>query len=238
MVDRPEDVELVRNSVVLAGGERTAALRFLSTRIHVRPSLDERLAERAPLLGKAIRAAGDIWKEGMTRLQISEIPGPAGRIDFANQRCLYCEDEDQWTLTAPGLEFMGEPGEWEQVVSDDDALVDHVDPLWLLQLISGVVEASEDGHETVLGEPCTCYRTVASFAVARARSKREMDPPSSRANLDLDRLPIDVWVDDAGRVRRAILRGDQSLMLLELSDFGLPDPIDLPDPDDILRDDE
>jgi hypothetical protein len=237
MVDRSEDVELVRNSVVLAGGERTAALRFLSSRIHVQPSLDERLAERAPLLGKAIRAAGGIREEAMTRLHISEIPGPAGRIDFANQRSLYREDEDQWTLTAPGLEFMGEPGEWEQVVSDDDALVDHIDPLWLLQLIAGVVEASEDGQEAVLGEPCKRYRTVASLAVATAQSKRKMEPPSSRGNLDLDRLPIDVWVDDAGRIRRAILHGDHSLMLLELSDFGRPDPIDLPDPDDVVSDD-
>jgi hypothetical protein len=238
VVDRPEDVELVCNSVVLASAERTAALRFVSTRIHVQPSLDERLAERSPLLGKAIRAAGDVRQEAMTRLQISQIPGPAGRIDFANQRCLYCEDEDQWTLTAPGLEFMGEPGEWEQVISDDEALVDHVDPLWLLQLIAGVVEAAEDGDEAVLGERCTRYRTVASLAVARAQSKRKMEPPSSRGNVDLDRLLIDVWVDAAGRIRRAMLHGEQSLMLLELSDFGLPDPIDLPNPDDILSDDE
>jgi hypothetical protein len=238
VVDRPEDVELVRNSVVLAGGERTAALRFLSTRIHVQPSLDERLAEPSPLLGEAIRAVGDIRQEAMTRLQISEIPGPVGRIDFANQRCLYCEDEDQWTLTAPGLEFMGEPGEWEQVVSDDDTLVDHIDPLWLLQLIAGVVEASEDGHEAVLGEPCKRYRTVANLAVARAESKRKMEPPSSRGDLDLNRLPVDVWVDSAGRIRRAILHGDHSLMSLELSDFGLPDAIDLPDADDLLPDEE
>jgi len=237
VVDRPDHAELVRDSVALTAGERTAALRFLPTRIRVQPSLDERVAERSPLLGQAMRAAGDMRQRAMTRLQISDIPVPAGRIDFKNQRSLYCEDEGQWTLTAPGLEFMGEPGEWEQVVSDDDALVDHIDPLWLLQLIAGVVEASEDGQEAVLGEPCKRYRTVASLAVATAQSKRKMEPPSSRGNLDLDRLPIDVWVDDAGRIRRAILHGDHSLMLLELSDFGRPDPIDLPDPDDVVSDD-
>jgi hypothetical protein len=236
VVDRPDHSELVRNSVALAAGEQTAALRFLPTRIHVQPSLDERVAERSPLLGNAMRAAGDMRQQAMTRFQISDIPGPAGRIDFANQRCLYCEDEGQWTLTAPGLEFMGESGEWEQVVADGDARVDHIDPLWLLQLIAGVVEASEDGDEAVLGEPCKRYRTVASFEVASARSKRKMEPPGSRGELDLDRLPIDVWVDAAGRIRRAILHGDRSLMLLELSDFGEPDAIDLPESDEILRD--
>jgi hypothetical protein len=123
MIDCPEGVELVRNSVVLARGERTAALRFVPTRIDVRPSLDERLADRSPLLSKAIRTLGEVRQEAMARLQISELPGPPGRVDFANQRCLYCEDEDQCTLTAPGLEFTGEPGEWEQVVSEDDTLV-------------------------------------------------------------------------------------------------------------------
>jgi hypothetical protein len=236
VVDRPDYAELVRNSVALAADDQTAALRFLPTRIHVQPSLDERVAERSPLLGKAMWAAGDMRQKAMTRLQISDIPGPAGRIDFKNERCLYCEDEDQWTLTAPGLEFMGEPGEWEQVVSDEDALVDHIDPLWLLQLIAGVVEASEDGDEAVLGEPCKRYRTVASLPVASARSQRKMQPPSSRGDLDLNRLPIDVWVDAAGRIRRAILHRDQSLTLLELSNFGEPGAIDLPESDEILSD--
>lgn len=238
MVDRPEGVELVRNSVVLARSERTAALRFLPTRIDVQPSLDERLADRSPQLSKAIRALGGVRQEAKTRLQISEIRGPVGRIDFANQRCLYSEDDDRWTLTAPRLEFMGEPGGWEQVVSEDDTLVGHIDPLWLLELIAGVVEASDDGGESVLGEPCSRYATVASFAVASAQSERPMEPPSSRGSLDLDRLPIDVWVDTTSRMRRAILHGDQTLMMLELSDFGGPDPIDLPGPEEILADDD
>jgi len=38
--------------------------------------------------------------------------------------------------------------------------------------------------------------------------------------LDLERLPIDLWLDDAGRVRRAIFHDDQILMMLELSDFA------------------
>lgn len=141
-------------------------------------------------------------------------------------------------LTAPGLEFMGEQGEWEQVVSEDDTLVGHIDPLWLLELIVGVIEAREDEGGSVLREPCRRFATVASFAVASAQSKRPMEPLSSRGGLDVDRLPIDVWVDAAGRVRRAILLGDQTLMMLELSDFGAPDPIDLPEPEEILADED
>jgi hypothetical protein len=190
------------------------------------------------MLSKGIRAVGDVRQKATERLQISELAGPPGRIDFVNQRSLYCEDEDEWTLTAPGLEFMGEQGEWEQVVSEDDTLVGHVDPLWLLEVIAGVIEAREDDGESVLGEPCRRYTAVASFAAARAQSKRPMEPPSSRGNLDVDRLRVDVWLDAAGRVRRAILHGDQTLTMLELSDFGGPDPIDLPGPEEILADED
>ena len=73
---------------------------------------------------------------------------------------------------------------------------------------------------------------------ARAITQPYRRPLSSRGGLDVDRLPIDVWVDAAGRVRRAILLGDQTLMMLELSDFGAPDPIDLPEPEEILADED
>jgi hypothetical protein len=65
-----------------------------------------------------------------------------------------------------------------------------------------------------------------------------MQPLRSRGNLDLDRLPIDVWLDAAGRLRRAALHGDHALMMLELSDFSGPGPIDLPGPEEILADED
>jgi hypothetical protein len=56
-------------------------------------------------------------------------------------------------------------------------------------------------------------------------------------HVDPERLVIDVWLDEASRIRRAILLGDRTLMKLELSDFGAQDPIDLPTADEILSPD-
>lgn len=72
---------------------------------------------------------------------------------------LYANGDGGWALTAPGLEFVGEPGEWERVISENEALNGEVEPLWLLQLISAAVEAEDKGNT----------QFVASRAVASAR---------------------------------------------------------------------
>jgi excisionase family DNA binding protein len=78
--DRPEGVELVRNSVVLARSERTAALRFLPTRIDVQPSLDERLADRSPLLTIKDVAAACKLSETAVRRAIADGELPAVKL--------------------------------------------------------------------------------------------------------------------------------------------------------------
>jgi len=127
------DLELVRRSARLTRAERTAAIRFLPSRIELRPTLEERMSERSPGLGRAMRAAGGARCEIMTALQISEISGQSGRIDFIHERSPYAEDEDQWVLHTPGVEFMGGPGGWERVDADDDA-VQAREPQWLLRV--------------------------------------------------------------------------------------------------------
>jgi hypothetical protein len=228
--------EAVRKSVELVRAERTAALRFLPSLIDSEPPLDERLAEVAPLVGRGLRVLGAIRRQVMTRLQISEIPGPLGRTDFINERSLYDGGGQGWTLTAPGLEFVGEPGEWERVVLEDETLVGYVDPMWLLELIAAAVEAIPEGAELVVAEPCTRFATLASLSRARDRSARPMESPSSRGRLDVERVPVDVWLDADGRIRRGVMRADRTLMILELSDFGGPQPIDLPKPGEVLPD--
>jgi hypothetical protein len=238
VVDDGTNVGRVRESVELTRAERTAALRFVPSRIHVEPSLDERLAERSPGLARGIRLLDGVRRDVMSRLEISELSGPVGRIDFVQHRCLYSQGDDGWTLAAPGLEFVGEPGEWEKVVSENNILEGHIDPSWLLELVAAAVEAKDEGADRILGEACRRYGVVASFAGAAAQAGRPMDPPDRTRNLDYERLLIDVWLDDGGRIRRAIFHGDQVLRMLELSDFGGPEPIELPGPEEILPDED
>jgi hypothetical protein len=54
--------------------------------------------------------------------------------------------------------------------------------------------------------------------------------------VERERLVSDVCLDEEGLIRRAIFHGDQRLMILELSGFGDPDPIELPGSDEILPD--
>jgi hypothetical protein len=223
MSDIGGDVERVRDSVRLTRAERTAGLRFVPSRIHVEPSLDERLADRLPALGRGLRKLQSARRNIASLLHLSELSGPLGCIDFVADRSFYSEDEDEWVLTAPGREFMGEPGDWELTVSTDDA-VRLYEPSWLLELIATAVEATYEATESVVGETCRRYAVFGSFAAAT----RLLESPRTHGNGDLDRLLIDVWLDDAGRIRRAIFHGDHALTTLELSDFGVPDPIELP----------
>jgi hypothetical protein len=162
---------------------------------------------------------------------MSEIRGPLGAIDFANQRCLVSQgDEEEWILLAPGCEYFGAPGDWEEEARDDDTLGD-AEPFWLLELLAAAVEATREGEESVLGAHCERYSVISSFALATRQSQRPIAPPSGA--LDLERLATDVWLDDEGLIRRAFFHGDHTLMMLEMGDFGSPDPIELPGPDEL-----
>jgi len=232
------DLELVRRSARLTRAERTAAIRFLPSRIELRPTLEERMSERSPGLGRAMRAAGGARREIMTALQISEISGQSGRIDFIHERSPYAEDEDQWVLHTPGVEFMGGPGEWERVLADEHA-VQAREPLWLLRVIAAATEATYEGPDSVLGVQCDRYIVFASLRLAARQGARPIEPPTGTGGkLDLERLAIDLWLDDAGRVRRATFHGESILMMLELSNFGRADAIELPRPEEVLPDED
>jgi hypothetical protein len=233
MVDHGSLVERVRESVKLTREEGTAALRFEPSRIHVQPPLDEMLADRSPGLGGTMRLLGSARRTVMSHLGISELSAPVGRIDFVHHFSVYSDGDDGWWLFSPGREFIGRPGEWEAVDIENDTL-ETQDPAWLLALIAAAVEAEDDGPEAVLGARCHRYGVASSFSLAQMQVGRSMEPP--RGNLDLERLAIDLWLDDADRIRRAIFRGDQILAILELHDFGVPDPIELPGLTEIVSD--
>jgi len=129
-----KDLGRVRRSVELTRAEGRAAIGFLPSRIELRPTLEEKGLGALAGVGASDAFVGRCAaREIMTALHISEITGPPGRIDFVQERSLCAEDEDQWVLHTPGVEFMGGPGGWERVDADDDA-VQAREPQWLLRV--------------------------------------------------------------------------------------------------------
>lgn len=232
MSESDEGVERVRASVALTRAERTAELRFLPSVLDSGGSLEAMLGERSPRLAEGFRVLQGVLNDVRSHLNVSDIPGPPGRIDFVHDRALY-RGGGAWVLTAPGWNFIGEPGEWEADALDDDTLGDD-EPSWLLELIAAATTATDDGNETVRGIGCRRYGAVASFALASEQAKRSLGPRRTIGHVDPEELAIDVWLDEAGRITRAILHGDPTLMRLEFSDFGGPGLIELPTSDEFL----
>lgn len=222
----------VRAGVATTRAEGTAAVRFSPLRIDVQPSLAERLSERSPGLGAALERLEALGRQVRAALALSELQGPLGQIDFVHQRCLYAEGEDGWKLTAPGVEYSGEPGAWEKVPAADD-VIPVIDPFWLLSVLDAVTDEAELDDEAVLGEPCCRYRASVSLSAAAAQSQRGLEQPSATRG-GVDQLPVEAWLDRAGRIRRAICRRDPTLMVLELSEFGAPAMIELPTAEEIV----
>ena len=117
------------------------------------------------------------------------------------------------------------------------------DPTQALAMLKGVADDVEEvGEEEVRGTDTTHYRATVDLEAALRESGGVTDPEQFERFLDLlgrEQVPVDVWIDDEGRVRRQtyeqpIPGQSQSLtMTIELYDFGTDDEIELPDPDDV-----
>jgi hypothetical protein len=234
--ERQDDVALVRASVPLIRAEKTAALRFEPGRVDSERSLQEILAAKAPRFGERFARIRSARRAIVETLALSEVGGPLGCIDFVRERSFYSTAGGGWSVLVPGVEYIGEPGQWEEVVLDSAMLEAH-DPFWLLRLIGAVGEATEAGRERVLGKPCRRFATLASLPLATAGAERVLQPPAGYDQLDLERLAVDVWLDSSGRLRRATLHGTRFLIMLELSRFGVPLPIELPARKEIVEED-
>jgi len=194
---------------------------------HVRRSVERTLAEGTARLRFKPWVAGSMsWS----------FHGPEGRIDFRQRRSQYPSGDTDWSFVSPGLMLTGEPGEWE-AAHDESDMLSHDDPFWLFELIAATVEATDEGSRLVGVTRCERYLARADFARAASNATRPIEPLSSTDGQRTDRLPIEVWLDGEGRIRRARLHRERSWLLLELSDFGAPDPLELPSPNQIASDD-
>ena len=105
-----------------------------------------------------------------------------------------------------------------------------MEPLWLIELLRGTVEAAEVGREQINGVDCVHYDVVTDLGRAAAASTCGMAqhfvPPGTEANAlaigtwDGRHVPADVFIDSAGLVRRINVRGPMMNVTMELFDLG------------------
>jgi hypothetical protein len=149
-----------------------------------------------------------------------------GTIDFA--RCRHRIDEGERRIVVDGdAVYAQQPdGRWRRPLSGSGRQPGNGQPLWLLQMLHGAVEASpgEDG----------ALRVVADIVVADKRSRDGVRMIPDAVLRDARRQRIDVWIED-GWVRRVRLVIPSGHVTIELDDFGGPPPIELP-AEDLLVD--
>jgi hypothetical protein len=218
----------VRASVAATAATRTARMWFQFTAAD--PEWESVLSGQSRL-ARAMATAVGRWAAFGADLEASGAAQRSGRIDFGRERSLYSRG-DWWSLFAPSIGYDGEPGAWEADTRLDGFTTE--EPFWVLELVKAVDAAELAGREAVRGTECQRYRATVRFAKAAEGAKRKLWPPTlASAGPTYDGFDLDVWLDDAGRIRRVIAANAASKTRLELFDFGLAEPIDLPRDDEI-----
>ncbi|WP_031479214.1 hypothetical protein [Streptomyces bicolor] len=159
-------------------------------------------------------------------------------------------------LLAPGALFMKNRGagvpadKWVRVdtrsLSDGNLVTGGAtDPFAAAEVLRGARTATYVGDEQVGGTPVRHYRGTADLGVA-AREASDGNKESLTAaakGFATDEVPFDVYLDDAGRIRKvrhrfSFVNGQQSDAVAVASttllyDFGAPVDVRLPDREDI-----
>jgi hypothetical protein len=92
-------------------------------------------------------------------------------------------------------------------------------------------------EETIRGVRCRRYDAVADFDQAR-RTTSLLPLPVHVVHRDLSRLPVQIWVgDSSGLIREAVYWSEGRLQTrIQLSENGVPDPVEVPRDEHVVRD--
>ncbi len=140
-----------------------------------------------------------------------------GVIDFELRRVLTDFGRAQ-LLEAGDHRFVWRRGRWGQ----DGRAGAAGQPSWLFDLLAGVVDARKLGQDEVRGVSCRRYDAKVDLARASAASPYGLAVPQVDRYEDLSNLPLEVWLDGQGRVRRLRFSAEPLGTTLELFDFGRP----------------
>ena len=156
-----------------------------------------------------------------------------GVIDFGAQRCMYgpyrvSKQREEAVLVVKDKLWKGAPGARVERLSADAAST--YQPLWLVDLVRGVTEVTSQARGVLDGDPCTCFDARADLIRAGEAAGYDLALPSGVGRLeDLKKVPVEVWVNDGGHIRRIRHTGPvpaKSTVTLDLSAFGVELPSD------------
>jgi len=105
-------------------------------------------------------------------------------------------------------------------------------PLWLLDLLRGVVAAEARGTEPVAGAACLRLAATADLIRASRAAPGPMAVPFAPSYAALGRLPAECWLDGAPLVRRLHTELEQHsgsvAVTVDFVEFGVPVPHEWP----------
>ncbi|HSK61158.1 MAG TPA: hypothetical protein VK935_19120 [Actinomycetospora sp.] len=119
------------------------------------------------------------------------------------------------------------------------------DPLQQIDALRGVVEARAVGPEPVDGTPTTHYAGIVDLLATPAAADPARRPAVDRriAEIGTSRVPVDVWVDDQGLLRRTVQTvtaperpgrpATATTTTVTLAEHGLPVAVAPPPPDQV-----
>ena len=175
-----------------------------------------------PLIHAGSMAGKRAFTAGLGKL-VKDLKGE-GYIDFRRHRCAL--DYGSYALiVADDRMWSGRSGRPVATLPDETAT--SIEPMWLLDLVRGVTGVEAEGEELVRGRKRQHLRTHADMGRAAAVAPAGLPVPIGAARYeDLLRLPLELWLDEDGYIRR-LRQGDETATLtLELLELGAEGPAD------------
>lgn len=237
-------------------------------------SAQERIAQ-APAVTQQERSARMSMEMAMTGGGQDITLTAQGGVDFANERSSMTISMGQEVAEAgfdemrivtdgttlymqmPNAQDLGLPTAWVKMDLDEMAGMQGLgelqqmgnDPTKSMEMLQGVSDdVTEVGTEDVRGEPTTHYRATIDMEKALDQVPEDARPfvQQQMEVLGTTTLPIEVWIDDAGRLRRQRVDMDLSAMggsppgaptsvytTVEMFDFGAQVQAEPPPADEV-----
>jgi len=185
--------------------------------------------------------------------------------DWSQPTRMVVAGETVYSQLGPMAEELGrEPTDWtsaglvavmSQGATDNDTLALALDPLGPLDLLQHTVleigPAGGNGEASVRGEPAEHLRAMLALGGATPDGATEPSPGSFEGRLraaGVESLPVDVWIDGDGVVRRLVVRLDASMAggtggsslttTFDLYDVNGDIEVEVPDPGDVVTGEE
>lgn len=168
-------------------------------------------------LGKA--TAKRVWRVAIRRHDLSRRTAE-GVLDLVGRRSML--DHGSFAeLHADGHQWSGRSGRAISTLPADGVPGQYRSPIWLLDILSGVVSTEDHGNALIRG--VTCRHLTATIDLSRAS---ELTPggvgvPSRKRFEELLALTADVWLDDSHIRRVRFTEDEHQTETIDLFDFGV-----------------